>query len=82
MVRLAIETGMRQGELLGLRWKNIDFNRRTAFLPNTKNGDARSVPLSSVAVETLKAVHNPGHGRVFDGVLSGWDEIVRQSKYD
>lgn len=68
MVRLAIETAMRQGELLGLRWENIDLNRRTAFLPDTKNGDTRTVPLSSVAVETFNAIHNPGRGRVFDGV--------------
>jgi integrase len=68
MVRLAIETGMRQGELLALRWENIDLNRRTAFLPDTKNGDARTVPLSSIAIETLTLMHNPGQGRVFDGV--------------
>ncbi len=76
MVRLAIETGMRQGELLGLRWENIDLNRRTAFLPNTKNGDARTVPLSSVAIETLKSMHNSGQGRVFDGVTR---EAIKRS---
>jgi len=45
-VQLAIETAMRQGELLRLRWEHIELNRRTAHLPDTKNGEARTVPLS------------------------------------
>jgi integrase len=40
-VALAIETGMRRGELLALQWSNVDFERRIAFLPVTKNGDSR-----------------------------------------
>lgn len=38
LVMLALETAMRRGELLGLRWENIDLERQTAFLPMTKNG--------------------------------------------
>lgn len=53
-VRLAIETAMRQGELLSLNWKNVDFTRRIALLPITKNGEARSVPLSPTALALLK----------------------------
>ena len=49
-VALAIETGMRRDELLGLLWDNVDLERRTAFLPVTKNGESRGVPLSSRAV--------------------------------
>ena len=49
MVQLAIETAMRQGELLRLRWEHIDLNRRTAHLPDTKNGESRTVPLSSTS---------------------------------
>jgi integrase len=54
LVILAVETGMRRGELLGLRWEHVDFDRRTAHLPLTKNGDARDVPLSRRATETLE----------------------------
>lgn len=57
LVRLALETAMRRGELLALRWENVDLERRTAYLPDTKNGDARTVPLSSRAVGILKALH-------------------------
>ena len=52
-VQLALATAMRRGELLSLRWEHIDLQGRTAFLPDTKNGDSRTVPLSSVAVQVL-----------------------------
>lgn len=52
-VQLALATGMRRGELLSLLWEHVDLQRRTAFLPNTKNGDSRTVPLSSSAVHIL-----------------------------
>ncbi len=52
-VQLALATAMRRGELLSLKWEHIDLQGRTAFLPDTKNGDSRTVPLSSVAVQVL-----------------------------
>lgn len=52
-VQLALYTAMRRGELLALRWEHIDLQGRTAFLPDTKNGDSRTVPLSSFAVQVL-----------------------------
>ena len=54
IVVFAIETGMRRGEILGLTWDNIDLKRRTAFLPLTKNGSSREVPLSTKAVCVLQ----------------------------
>lgn len=55
-VQLALETAMRRGELLSLRWDNIDLQGRTAFLPDTKNGDSRTVPLSTAAVQVLQGL--------------------------
>jgi integrase len=52
-VQLALYTAMRRGELLSLRWDHIDLQGRTAFLADTKNGDSRIVPLSSIAVQVL-----------------------------
>ena len=51
----AIETGMRRDEILGLRWEHVDLDRRIAFLPITKNGSSREVPLSTKAAQVLTA---------------------------
>ena len=56
LVRLAVETAMRRGELLALLWQHVDLERCTAHLPDTKNGDPRTVPLSSRAVAILRAL--------------------------
>lgn len=53
IVELAFQTSMRRGELLSIEYENINFDERTVLLPDTKNGEARTVPLSSRAVEIL-----------------------------
>ena len=61
IVRLAVETAMRRGELVGIQWRDVDLTRRVIHLPRTKNGYSRDVPLSSRAVallEALKAEHD------------------------
>lgn len=63
-VILALETAMRRGELLSLRWKDINYSKRTAYLQLTKNGDSRTVPLSTRAIETLQALPISIDGRV------------------
>lgn len=59
LVKLAIETAMRRGELLSLIWENVDLKRQTAHLPDTKNGDPRTVPLSTRAVAILTELPLP-----------------------
>ncbi|MHB8369345.1 MAG: site-specific integrase [Leptospirales bacterium] len=54
VVRFALETAMRRGELAGMTWNMVDLKKRTVTLPETKNGQKRIVPLSSVAVTILK----------------------------
>lgn len=65
LVIIAIETAMRRGELLALRWCNLDLQQRTAYLPITKNGEDRDVPLSTRAVTTLESLPRSIDGRVF-----------------
>ena len=55
LVLLAITTGARKGELLGLRWTDVDFDRQTAFVETTKNGQPKVLPLTdSVVIELSK----------------------------
>ena len=65
VVLLALETAMRRGEILALRWEHIDLKRRVAHLPETKNGSTRDVPLSTAAVAVLAALPRGIAGRVF-----------------
>ncbi|MCO5401516.1 tyrosine-type recombinase/integrase [Ralstonia soli] len=65
MMILSLETAMRRGELLQLRWSNINLENQTAFLPMTKNGTARTVPLSRKAVDLLRELPRCIDGRVF-----------------
>lgn len=50
----AVETAMRAGEICNLTWSNVNLEKRTAFLPITKNGSSRTVPLTKAAVKILK----------------------------
>ena len=64
-IRLALHTAMRRGELLKLRWADIDFAKAIAVLHDTKNGDRRVVPLSSVAMGLLRSLVRRLDGLVF-----------------
>lgn len=50
---MALFTGMRRGELMALRWENVDLAARTLHLPKTKNGDPLHLPLSSFLTDLL-----------------------------
>lgn len=57
---LAIETGMRRGELLAMRWEHLDLNQRILLIPMTKNGHPRRIPLTTKATETLLTLREGG----------------------
>lgn len=56
IVRFAIQTGMRRGEIMGLSWADIDLPNRKAYLNQTKNGESRQVPLTRQAMAVLEAL--------------------------
>jgi len=55
IVLLAVTTGMRRGEILNLRWADINFTTERIFLWNTKNDETRAVPLVGPAFQALQA---------------------------
>ena len=54
LIVLARETAMRRGELLSIRWCDVDLHQSVVLLPKTKNGHARFVPLSPTAINVLR----------------------------
>lgn len=65
IVKFALASAMRRGEILGLRWHEVDFQKRTAHIPISKNGTSRTVPLSSEALAILQNLPRSLDGRVF-----------------
>lgn len=60
LMRVALSTAMRRSELLALQWVHVDFENRFAYLPTTKNGRARKVPLPMQAMVVLQALPKNG----------------------
>jgi len=66
IIIIALETGMRLGEILSIQRKHIDFNECVAHLPDTKNNTSRNVPLSSRALKAIKDTPaNLSEARIF-----------------
>jgi integrase len=59
-VLFQIATAARRAESLTLPWRHIDFEKKTAFLPETKNGRARTLALRDDLIELLKALPREG----------------------
>ncbi|MDR2837558.1 MAG: site-specific integrase [Azonexus sp.] len=76
IVVVALETAMRQGEILSLRWEHLNLKTRIAHLPETKNGTMRDVPLSATARDALVRLGVKTRGRIFgytnEGFKSTW----------
>ena len=54
LIIVAIETGMRRGEILNIKRSHIDLLKRVLFIPSTKTDTPRTIPLSTVAVSALR----------------------------
>ena len=84
IVQFAIETGMRRGEFMGLKWPDIDLANRRAFLHVTKNGEPRQVPLTLKAIQILHEVKNEHPEQVFplsmDALRRNFERAVRTAK--
>ncbi len=65
IVLLAITTGARKGELTKLRWDNIDFDRRTAYVSTTKNGQPKVLPLTDSVIKELQLFDTKDSSLIF-----------------
>ena len=81
IIIVAIESAMRQGEILSLMWENINLRVGVAHLPNTKNGTSRDVPLSIRAREALISLGAKASGPVFTYTSEGFKGVFRMMLY-
>lgn len=76
---VALGTGMRKGEQYGLRWSDIDFDRRVITLRDTKNGSSRTVPMIDDVVSAfrqLKKLSLERKDRAIDRPNAAPDDVV------
>jgi len=82
IVVLAMNTGMRRGEILSLDWADIDFEARTIRVQarNAKSGKQRHIPLNNEAIDVLRAwkSDSPGDEEVFapSDIKKGWGALL------
>lgn len=68
IVVVALNTGMRRGEIFNLKWHDIDFKRNIIYLLKTKGGEKREVPMNETVEDTLiKVRKHPESPYVFHG---------------
>jgi integrase len=68
IIGFALNTGMRQGEILNLQWQDVDFVRGVLMVLQSKNGTRRTIPLNATVYELLaakQATTGVAHGPVF-----------------
>jgi integrase len=85
IIALALETAMRRGEILAVCAEHIDLDRRTLLIPESKNGRARTIPLSIPATELLSK-HLRTDGRPFpitaNAFRLAWERVKRRAGID
>ena len=93
IVQLAISTGMRQGEILNLKWDDVDLEKNRCILHETKNGDRRSVPFPPQVRKTLvdwMKVRKINSDLVFSGknpktpifIRKPWMDVVKEAEFE
>lgn len=85
-VTIALATGMRQGEIYGLHWWQVDFSRNTITLDRTKTNRARVIPIAGALRELLLLLHsNRGDSqKVLAGKFHGdyWGQVRRVAEIE
>jgi len=78
IVELALLTGMRYGEIVNLKWQDINFDERYAILQQTKNGDRRVIPLTEEIIDIFCSC--PSYGDLPEELVFK-SRRIRQAKY-
>ncbi|MGI9067618.1 MAG: tyrosine-type recombinase/integrase [Pyrinomonadaceae bacterium] len=83
VVTIALNTGMRRGEILSLQWEHVNFFARTIFIAKSKTGRTRTIPMNEIVFEELKALKQDAGPKEFvfsnartgvniDSIKTGW----------
>ena len=89
IVIMALNTGMRRGEIFGLTWERVDLKNRIILLDKTKNGERREIPINETLYKTLSGIirrldckyvfYNPKTLKPFDNTKRSWQTALKKS---
>jgi integrase len=84
IMTVALETGLRRGEVLGLTWDRVDLSRGVIRLELTKSGRRREVPMRQAVYNVLASLPGPREGRVWPAaeIRTAFENAVAQAKLD
>jgi integrase len=93
IILMSLTTGARQGEILGLEWRHVDFDNNLANLKETKNGRPRSISLADPVIEeltTLYQLRNTAKPLVFASktvfgridIKKAWKEALKRAQIE
>jgi integrase len=71
IVQLAIHTGMRRGEIMGLRWKDIDLKEKRILIEKTKNNERRTIYMNDTVYHVLKSLPHHLHSELVFPDING-----------
>lgn len=78
---IALETGMRSSEICGLTWEHVLFDKQCFYIPTSKNGHSRKVPMLGASRELIELMRRPNStGQVFSVSSSSRDAIFRKAR--
>jgi integrase len=89
IVSMAMNTGMRKGEILNLKWENVDVKNGFILLDKTKNGERREIPINPTLAATLGTLirrldvpyvfYNPATGKPYDNVKKSFNAALKRA---
>ena len=94
LVVVALSTGARKGEIMSLRWQDVDTKKGTMTLHDTKNGEVRLVPLQGFALELVKNLgkvrnlqtdlifHSPHYPKKPIEIQTIWNKAIKQAQIE
>ena len=91
IVTIALNTGMRKGEILNLKWRDVDFSQRIIYLLETKSGEKREVPINEISYNTLLEIRKHPNspyifykqdGKTYKSIRTIFDKALRKAEID
>lgn len=85
-MQFALETSMRLGEIVAARWDHLDLAARVLLVPETKNDNPRTVPLSRAALAILQQLPSKQGQFIFpttaEAIKRSWIRLVRRCEIE